>query len=125
MSTDLDEIIRRLWTAFPTQAVLPMRHVAFADGSSPQPHHCEPDVLRWTSENPGYRPIHGWLANGPAGLLLQKHWFIRDQKGQLINITPLDPPTPIFEHPGPLAEFVRLTEEIHLVRFQHLRGLSE
>jgi hypothetical protein len=122
MAPDLDEIIRRIWAAFATQAVLPMRYVTFADGSSPQAHRCEPDVLRWTSENSSSQPVHGWLANGTAGLLLQKHWFIRDQKGQLVNITPLDPPTPVFEHPGSVAEFRGLLEEIHLVHFQHLRG---
>jgi hypothetical protein len=122
MVIDPDDVIRRLWTAFPSQAVLPMRHVAFADGSEPEAHQCERDVLRWTGENPGYEPVHGWLA---TGLLIQKHWIVRDRTGRLINITPLEPPTPVFEHPGSVAEFMRLNEEIHLVHFQHLRRFSD
>jgi hypothetical protein len=97
------------------------RHVEFSDGSSPQAHRCETDVLRWTVENPGFEPIHGWFAIGEHALLLQKHWFVRGPNGQFINITPLDPPPPIFEHPGSVAEFMYLPEEIHLVNHQHLR----
>jgi hypothetical protein len=47
--------------------------------------------------------------------------MVRGQTGALVNITPLDPPTPMFEHPGPVADFTRLPEELHLVKFQHLR----
>jgi hypothetical protein len=122
MAIDPNDIIRRIWEAFRTQAILPTTRVAFADSSRPKAHECEQNVLRWTSENPGNEPVHGWLANGPGGLLLQKHWIVRDPKGQLVNITPLEPPTPIFEHPGSLAEFRGLLEEIHLVHFQHLRS---
>jgi hypothetical protein len=121
MATDTDEIIRRIWVALPTQSLLPMRHVTFADATTPEANRCKPDVLRWTSENPGNEPVYGWLAIGPGDWMLQKHWFVRDPKGQLFNITPLDPPTPVFEHPGSITEFNILIEEIHLVNFQHLR----
>src|SRR5260370_19940979 len=99
MAPDLDEIIRRIWAAFATQAVLPMSYFTFADGSSPQAHRCEPDVLRWTSENSTSQPVHGWLADGTAGLLLQQHGFIREPNGQLGYITPLHPPTSDFGLP--------------------------
>jgi hypothetical protein len=49
----------------------------------------------------------------------------RDPAGALVNITPLDPPTPTFEHPGPVAEFRHLPEEIHLVLLQHLRAYGD
>lgn len=52
--------------------------------------------------------------------MLQKHWFVTSPNGQLFNITPLDPPTPVFEHPGTITEFAHLSEEIHLVLWQHL-----
>ena len=120
---DADEIIRRIWIALPAKAILPMRNVTFANGSAPQANRCRPDVLRWTSENAGSEPVHGWLVNG--GLMLQMHWFVRDRKGQLFNITPLDPPTPVFEHPGTLTEFTLLTEEIHLMHFSTCNPMRE
>jgi len=121
MVINSDDVIRRIWTVLPTQAILPLRRVTFADGSAPEANRCKPDVLRWTNENPGNEPVHGWLANGLSGPMLQKHWFVKDPKGQLFNITPLNPPTPVFEHPGSVTEFGHLSEEIHLVHFQHLR----
>lgn len=87
---DTDEIVRRIWKALSAQALLPMRNVTFADGSAPDANWCKPDVHRWTSENPDNEPVHGWLAIGPGGLLLQKHWFVKDPKGQLFNITSVD-----------------------------------
>lgn len=118
MLIDADEILRRIWLAFETRSDMPIRQVTFADGSAPEAHRCEQNVLRWTSENPGNEPIHGWLA---MDLLLQKHWMVRDLSGALFNITPLNPPTRMFAHPGPLEEFRQLREEVHLVMQQHLR----
>jgi len=106
MVTDVDEIIRRIWVALPAQALLPMRHVTFADGTRPEANRCKPDVVRWTKENPGTESVHGWLAIGPGGWMLQKHWFVKGHNKQLFNITPLEPPTPVFEHPGSVAEFM-------------------
>jgi hypothetical protein len=53
MAADPDEIIRRIRMAFAIQAVLAMKHVTFADGSTPEANRCERDVLRRASENPG------------------------------------------------------------------------
>ncbi len=118
MPFDPNEVIRRLWLAFEARSLVLTRNVTFADGSVPEAHNCERDVLRWVSENPEDEPIHGWLA---TDLLLQKHWMVRDQAGALFNITPLDVPTPTFAHPGPIEEFRELAEEIHLVWHQHLQ----
>ena len=115
---DTDKVIRRIWQALETKSDLPMRRVTFRDGSAPEPHRCEQNVLRWTSENPENEPVHRWLA---IGLLLQKDWMVRDQRGAVFNMTPLDPPSPMFTHPGSLNEFRQLGEEIHLVAYQHLR----
>jgi hypothetical protein len=38
---------------------------------------------------------------------------------QLKSGGPLNPPTPVFKHPGSVTEFEHLSEEIHLVHFQH------
>ena len=115
---EANEVIRRIWLAFETRSLLPTQHVAFADGSVPEAHRCEQNVLRWTAENTGNEPVHGWLA---TGLLLQKHWMVRDRTGAVFNITPVAPATPMFLHPGPVEEFRQLLEEIHLVMHQHLR----
>lgn len=118
---DADDVIRRIWQAFDTRFDLLTRQVVFADGSAPDAHRCEQNVLRWVVENPGNEPVHGWLA---TDLLLQKHWMVRDRTGAIFNITPLEQSTPMFAHPGSVDEFRRLREEIHLVRQLHLRPSS-
>jgi hypothetical protein len=121
MSIQTDQLIRRIWTAHASSGVMPFRSVRFADGTSPQLHGCEHNVMRWTDENPADEAVPAWLA---TGMLVQKHWVVRSRGGPLLNITPLQTDTPIFEHPGPISEFRLLNEEIHLVLFQHLRPES-
>ena len=118
---DTNEVIRRIWQAFETRSDLQTRHVMFADGSAPEAHRCEQNVLRWANENPGNDPVHGWLA---TDLLIQKHWMVRDRTGAVFNITPLDQATLMFTHPGSVEEFRQLREEIHLVVQLHLRSSS-
>lgn len=116
-----EDVIRRIWQAFDTRSDLLTRRVIFADGSVPDAHRCEQNVFRWVIENPRNEAIHGWLA---TGLLLQKHWMVRDHTGAIFNITPLEQSTPMFEHPGSVDEFRQLREEIHLVVQLHLRPSS-
>ncbi|MGJ4907090.1 hypothetical protein [Bradyrhizobium sp. HKCCYLS2033] len=121
MPIEAEDAIRRIWIAYAQRSSVPSRRVTFSDGSEPEANRCEQNVAQWTLEHPEYRKVHGWLAIGDPPQL-QKHWMVQDEKGQLLNITPLNPLFPMFAHPGALAEFSELLEIINLVHFQHLRG---
>jgi hypothetical protein len=74
------------------QAVrVPHHKVLFADGSEPFQSACHENVDRWVKENPGFTPVWGWVTYVDywVSVGLTAHAIVRDQRGQLIDITPL------------------------------------
>jgi hypothetical protein len=77
---DWDEIIRRIWTALPAQAILPMRNVTFADGSAPEANRCKLDVLKsrqragsWLARERQIDAAEALVCEGPKRVTLQHH----------------------------------------------------
>ena len=64
-------------------------------GWRPEESRCHFNVDRWVQENPGHTPVRGWVvykpsfANGKLGLELTAHSVVRDEKGELFDITPI------------------------------------
>jgi hypothetical protein len=71
---------------------VPYRAVALGDWQ-PSIARCHDNVDRWVQDNPGGRPVRGWVTVGTDGgtkTLLTHHSVVRTEDGRLFDITPLE-----------------------------------
>lgn len=63
------------------------------DEWKPQPRLCHQNVFTWIEKVPGQKAVHGWLYFDFGGYLpivrFTAHSVVEDQKGELLDITPI------------------------------------
>ncbi|HTZ81962.1 MAG TPA: hypothetical protein VMB66_02145 [Candidatus Acidoferrales bacterium] len=71
---------------------IPFRPVSFADGTAPMVGGCHRNADRWVTENPDCDVVRGWVtySNFGVSIGLTAHSVVRDQDGQVFDITPLE-----------------------------------
>lgn len=86
--------------------IVPFREVSL-DGWAPKIADCHNNVDRWVATNPRCEAVRGWITYisfGPVGVQLTAHSIVRDQNGDLFDITPVFEGSPrggaFVEHPG-------------------------
>ncbi|MFT4956304.1 MAG: hypothetical protein ACI8U3_002709 [Brevundimonas sp.] len=92
--------------------------VVFRDGTSPRRNDCHSNAARWASEDHHTVPVHGWLIEADDGyhLRLAAHSLLKDKKGGLLDITPMDPFSPLFlAHDGPAETFFALLPRFNTI----------
>jgi hypothetical protein len=77
----------------------------------PQRSKCHENVRRWCAENPGHKPVSGWLV---TSTVFDKHSVIDRGRAGLLDITPLpDRGVSMFlVHSGTQEEFDRLPNQV-------------
>jgi hypothetical protein len=66
--------------------------VSLSGGWTPEIGKCHGNVDRWVGDNPGCEAVRGWITYksfGPMGVQLTSHSVVRDQRGNLFDITPV------------------------------------
>lgn len=67
----------------------------------------------FVAEHPDWRVVRGWLMS--PGDILDKHVIVENPlTGQRLDVTPLDPRVPFFQHPGTAEEFDGLWHQISM-----------
>ena len=72
---------------------------------------CHDNVNRWCHENPGHRPLRGWLV---TSTLFDKHSVVDRGESALLDITPLDGRSYSYflPHDGTEDEFEKLPNQV-------------
>jgi hypothetical protein len=72
---------------------------------------CHDNVNRWCHENPGHRPLRGWLV---TSTLFDKHSVVDRGASALLDITPLDERSYSYflPHDGTQDEFEKLPNQV-------------
>jgi hypothetical protein len=72
---------------------------------------CHDNVNRWCHENPGHRPLRGWLV---TSTLFDKHSVVDRGASTLLDITPLDDRSYSYflPHDGTQDEFEKLPNQV-------------
>jgi hypothetical protein len=72
---------------------------------------CHENVNRWCNENPGQRPLRGWLL---TSTLFDKHSVVHRGGNDLLDITPLDDRSYSYflPHDGTQDEFEKLPNQV-------------
>jgi hypothetical protein len=67
----------------------------------------------FVAEHPDWRVVRGWLMS--PGDILDKHLIVENRRtGRRVDVTPIDPRVPFFEHPGTAEEFDGLWHQISM-----------
>jgi hypothetical protein len=121
--SELLVLARRLYARRATGTVVPYRMLdpTHAEGQ------CHNNADRWAIDNPGWKPVHGWLVfdHEAAGLLaivqFNPHSVVEDSNGVLVDPTPsrASQRYPFLEHEGPREDFIRIVESISLTRIEY------
>jgi hypothetical protein len=79
-------------------------------GFVPQRSKCHENVRRWCAENPGHKPVPGWLV---TSTVFDKHSVVDRGRAGLLDITPLpDRDVSMFlVHSGTQEEFDKLPNQ--------------
>ena len=90
-----------------------MRHATAEDlhGFHPLASKCHENVNRWCAENPGHRPLRGWIV---SSTLFDKHSVVDRGADGLLDITPLRhrSHTDFLRHVGSQEEFDRMPDQV-------------
>ena len=85
-------------------------------GFQPEASKCQENVNRWCAENPGHRPLRGWIV---TSTLFDKHSVVDRGAGGLLDITPLRDrsQTDFLRHMGGQEEFDSFPAQVIAVDF--------
>lgn len=76
------------------QSAVQVPYVSVAEGDwQPQIANCHDNVDRWVRQKPGIVAVRGWVTVGTDGYsqtFLTHHSVVRDEDGDLLDITPLE-----------------------------------
>ncbi|WOB79900.1 hypothetical protein [Brevundimonas nasdae] len=81
------------------EALSPKRlEVEFRDGEAARPNDCHANAVRWAAQTPDAIPVHGWLieAHDEFQLHIVAHSVVSDERGRLIDVTPMPIASPRF-----------------------------
>jgi hypothetical protein len=122
---ELLTLARRLYARRQTAAVVPYKML--------DPGHlegeCHQNSERWARDNSGWKAIDGWLVFDytslePLSLPLVQfnpHSVVEDENGTRVDVTPsrASQRYPFLEHEGPRDDFIRIVENISLIRIDY------
>ena len=101
--------------------------VVFRDGDAARPNDCHANAVRWAAQTPDAIPVHGWLieAQDAFQLHIVAHSVVADERGQLIDVTPMPIASPRFiPHRGTGDAFFRLLPRCNRVSWPVIDTLT-
>jgi hypothetical protein len=89
----------------------------YLNGFEAEASKCHENVNRWCAENPGHRPVRGWII---TSTLFDKHSVVDRGAEGLLDITPLRDRscTDFLRHVGTEEEFDRLPHQVIAIDYE-------